>query len=160
MGTEEPPPGAWFKCGKVGRSVKTCSSPWLPSDPVQTVVEQDTVELIALLCLDKVSCPLSPGSYSRGKSVGYSGPGGHNWRCSENSAPRTTEGSRVIVQVGGKDLSFLIILELLGLHFWLTQVKCICPRSLMGLTDGLAIALLAFPQFNSRFQPPAQFSSV
>lgn len=62
------------------------------------------------------------------------------------------EESRVIVQVGGKDLSFLIILELLGLHFLLTQVKFISPRSLMGLTDGLAIALLAFPQFNSSSQ--------
>lgn len=63
-------PGACFKCGKASHWVKTALGVFCCQDPVQALNKQETRELIAPLCLDKLGqTSPNPTFLFQGKTV-------------------------------------------------------------------------------------------
>lgn len=97
-GYRSTPPGAHYKRGKAGHWVTNCPSP--PPGPCPNWTSKTLGELIASLFLDKVKpgTQISPPQESLSDLLGLMLPG----------TSVITEEPRMVVQVAGKSLPFLI----------------------------------------------------
>lgn len=118
--------GVCFKCGKSShKAEKNALHLNCCQDPIQAVYKQDTGELIALLCPDKVDWfPQVPSTQESLSDI--LGLAVEEWYCTGTFVPNDYGGTWGSC-LGSKFLSFLIDSE--ATSFLLTQVKFVFLRS-------------------------------